>query len=234
LIKNVIKPNLPNIRIIISLDEITPYDFSSVAGLCLHPFLSYITILGRTKRSPRNKRSPVPTELLLMTKALDYIASKNETFDYIIKVRTDNMVLSPIPKLSVLYGHFNETQHHGHLKNFQNNLSKIYNRNPTIKEVIYSWIISGGMNAFIKSMTFPSPPPHYRKIGGGENRNCFPWCFKNSTEWNKNIQKSIEDDSTLLDDNKFSISALQSSIRDTMSRFKIVYLIGSTWYYLYL
>lgn len=147
------------------------------------------------------------------------------------------MVLSPIPKLSVVYGHFNEIQHHEHLKTFQSNLSKFYDRNPTINEFIYGWIISGGMNIFIQSMAFPSPPAEWeeriKNVLGRENKYCFPWCFKNSTEWNKNIKRFIEDDSTLLHDKEFSISALQICIREVMSRFKIVYLIGSTWYCLY-
>mmetsp|Transcript_34181 Transcript_34181/g.32589 ORF Transcript_34181/g.32589 Transcript_34181/m.32589 type:complete len:369 (+) Transcript_34181:139-1245(+) len=213
LMKNIVQPNLPNARIIISLDEVHPVKFSPVAGLCLYPFLSNITVLG--KRKDDDNKSRVPIEFLLMINALDYLASHNETYDYAIKVRTDNMILSPIRKVSALYGNFNRSQVNQHLNKFKKTLSFHYGRKPTNRESIYAWIITGGMSFFIPSMVFPpqTGPPCY----------CNPWCFKNSTIWNKNILMYIEGNSTL-DQLNF-----ESSIRDVMSKFKVIYLIGSTW-----
>jgi hypothetical protein len=185
LMKNIVRPNLPNIKIVFILDEIHPIKFSAVAGLCLYPYLKYITVLGKIIN---DTKSNVPIEFVLMTQALDYLAFKNETFDYAIKVRTDNVVLSPLRSISAVYGHFNGS-HDVHMRKFQTDLCILYGRKPTNREFIYAWISTAGTSFFQQLMIFPPQigPPFY----------CGPWCFKNSTIWNINSLDNVQSNSKL-------------------------------------
>jgi hypothetical protein len=123
-----------------------------------------------------------------MTQALDNMVFDNETFNYAIKVRTDNAVLAPLRRISAVYGHFNKS-HDEHIRKFQRDLCILYGRKPTNREFVYAWIISAGTIFFQQLMTFPYElgPPFY----------CGPWCFKNSTIWNKSSLDYIQSNSIL-------------------------------------
>lgn len=108
---------------------------------------------------------------------------------------------------------------HEYLENF--------NRSPSYKDTIWSYIFTGGISRFINQMV----------IHNITSNGCEGWACLNTIERNINIKKYIYEeieDKTEMFTNKlgkyhFYRSAIISDLRTLSQNFKLFYLIGASW-----
>jgi hypothetical protein len=160
---NIIQPNLPNVRILLSFDQDSSTLLPESISDCLDPYIDTVTVL-----STRQKSGTVHAnlEFLLITRALDYIESEKETFDFMIKVRADLQCNVEIPPLPYIFGLPSSTkqiiskklEYKLRLEAFIGLTKDVYNRRvqrePTIVELIRAFVLSAGIPQFVELMIF--------------------------------------------------------------------------------
>ena len=112
---------------------------------------------------------------------------------------------------------------------FENDLKKEYllnfNRIPTYRETIWSYVFTGGISKLIKQMV----------IHNITTNGCEQWTCVNVVERNKNIKEyvydNIEEFNFLSKLGRYHIyqSTVISDLRILSRKFKILYLIGASW-----
>lgn len=217
IVKNIIEPNAPNVHIILSLDVDPPFQIPLVAGTCLDPYVSKMTIM-EGKVTNFNKKHFHVKEFLLVMRAFEYAAKLDIPFDYAIKLRFDNGVNRPILPFQYLYHPYISSDVSKNAANpyliFQSQLDVEYKsrsqRLPTLQERAWHWITASGNLVFIDASFNVDEVP--------------VWTPYHVHDFQERIHSYV-----------FNQTGLSSHrdvirlIRKAMHKLKPVYMIGSTW-----
>lgn len=209
--EHIVRQNMP-CTVVMVIDESKEREFTPFAQHCMQPYRHLVTII-------QEKFLYNPgLEFDLMQRALDHVASKNLTFDYIIKVRTDNYVKADFP-VSEIYG--THANFFYRFLRFEYHLTQEYGarlqRKPSYHETLWAWIFTGGVAQFIRPMIFePSDSP---------------WSFINSTTWNQDVKDYIFSMPDWKRTNSYwsYFEVVVQAVQDVHARFTIAYLVGNTW-----
>ena len=215
IVRNIVAPNAPHVRVILSVDEEKPLLLSEQAGDCLAPFAESLVILADREERRKGK---APAEFTLIERALSYTKLLNETYDFMIKVRTDLQANVAMPPMTLIYGEANVINaiHHDErsdsLARFERALTALYaskhNRSPTLMETARAFILSAGIPEFLEPMLFrPSPSP---------------WSMGD----HEFLRRNLEDTLTRLQTEKMSFSEILGKVHRSH---QVAYLIGCTW-----
>ena len=208
IVQNIIAPNAPYLRVILSVDEEKPLLLSEQTGDCLAPFAESLVILA--DREVRRK-GRAPAEFTLIDRALSYTKLLNETYDFMIKVRTDLQANVAIPPMTHIYGDANMDSGEAFLR-FERARISLYssklNRSPTSIEIARAYVLSAGIPEFLEPMLFrPSPSP---------------WSMGD----HEFLRINLEDTFRRLQAERMS---LLETLRKVHQLHQVAYLIGCTW-----
>jgi hypothetical protein len=214
---HIVRMNQPA-RIILTFDD-RVVNFDAEAAHCMTPYENHIYVLSGeiTEKLPH----VIAKEFALVDRAMKWVDAHQETlpkFEYMLKVRSDNFVQVDI---SVAASYAINSYFFHHFIDFETKMQQIYqtnyHRQATSEDLIWAWVMTGGIPRFIKPMLItPSPSP---------------WCLINATTWNRNIRGfTYQQMTTIPRSNYYQYSAaMQHRIQEIHQKFSIVYLIGSTW-----
>ena len=215
--RHLIAPNAPHVRVILSVDEEKPLLLSEQTGDCLAPYAHSLVILAERVRA--SAKTSAPAEFRLIERALTYTRALNETFDFMIKVRTDLQANVPIPPMAQIYGEvrvvssLSRNKRRERFDQFERAVRALYTsrlkRNPTAVETARAFIITAGIPEFLEPMLFnPSPSP---------------WSMGDHEFLRKNVEDALRKvDAT-------ERTSFVRIIRKIHQSHQIAYLIGSTW-----
>lgn len=198
--ENLIKVNKP-CDVIFSIDE----PANNIPVDVINKFQPYIkTILDPTTHQAQDGR----IEFYLMDKVIKTLGETINEYRYVLKVRCDNYLKHPI-KLDYVYGR--HPKFGGAYKSFHIKLEKTLNKQCSQAELLWSWVYTAGIETMIKPMLVDEPKS--------------PWCLLHPLQWNKDIKTNIMKNYKPSGD----ISAIKQYLSLIHKKYKIVYLIGSTW-----
>ena len=213
IVRNIVAPNAPHVKIILSIDEEKSLLLNELAGDCLAPYAESLVVLADQEKL----RNGVPPEFTLVERALKHIQDLNETFDFMIKVRTDLQANVAMPPMAHIYGevgvvsHLNRNARRERFSRFLESLRSLYKaklgRSPTSGETARAFILTAGMSEFLDTMLFhPHPSPF--SLGDHEF-----------------LRKNLEDALRSYE----SEGSFLKIIRKIHQSYPVAYLIGSTW-----
>jgi hypothetical protein len=124
------------------IHQTTPFVFNEPAIICMKPYNNIITVLdGNITNFNRSF-----IEFQLMEHAMKSIEESEALYSYVLKVRADNMVHSPI-RLKAIYGEGNDFMHRFAI--FENSFHLLYKyvkkTIPSWNDILWAWIFTAGM-----------------------------------------------------------------------------------------
>jgi hypothetical protein len=138
--KHLVKPNLPG-EVVIILHNQNLTVFNDDAIDCMKPYNTIITVLNGTIKNENLSY----IEFQLMERAIEWIKENNKTFEYILKVRADNMVMSSL-RIRNIYGEGSDFVHNYEL--FENAYQVMHNDKKnqiaTWNDVLWAWVFTAG------------------------------------------------------------------------------------------
>jgi len=207
LLRNIVQPNEP-CDIIFSIDgkrEDIPQ--AVIAGLGTR----IIAIL-----TTENEKADKQKEFWLMKRTIRKIHF--DRYRFIIKTRTDLYHGVALP-LRTVFGEADDF-----IVSFfafhQTLMNKTAKTNFSAGEVLYAWMMTGGMVEFIQQMLIQTPNSPYAKLA--------------QHEWNKNLKSTLSECSTMeklvmKSGNPKNDEKILRCFNMALQRYKVVYNIGSTW-----
>ena len=215
--RHVIAPNAPHVRVILSVDEEKPLLLSEQTGDCLAPFAHSLSILAeRIQPSPKTS---APAEFRLIERALTFTRALNESFDFMVKVRTDLQANVAIPPMAQIYGEgrlvssLSRSKRRERFDQFERAVRALYlakaKRSPSAADTARAFILTAGIPEFLEPMLFhPSPSP---------------WSMGDHEFLRKNVEDALRKiEST-------ERTSFVRILRKIHQSHQIAYLIGSTW-----
>lgn len=219
--KHLVKPNLPaKVLIIISKRKVGTVSFKPAALDCLKMFKYRDEIIVTVLDGYLPDFNQSKPEFQVTEAAVNWAEKSNNSFEYILKVRTDNMVRADID-LKTIFGDSDNKQFTKKFSSFESTFRLLwgekYQRFPTWQDVVWGWVFTAGNDFFISPMVFGDP----RSV----------WCPVSPKEWNKNLKEYIYKLTAPSEEcsSRCYYSYTKMSINNALSIHKVLYLIGSTW-----
>jgi hypothetical protein len=120
-----------------------PVIFNKQAAICMKPYEHIVTVLDGNIKNV----NMTFIEFQLMEHAIKSISESEEIYSYVLKIRADNMVHSPI-RLKTIYGEGKDF--HQKYALFENAFELLYSyvkkTKPSWNDVLWAWIFTAGLH----------------------------------------------------------------------------------------